>query len=47
MNIFTTAKLIIIVIIIIAVITMIVSYIFKITEAGNDSPFWATPFTCR
>ena len=47
MNIFTTAKLIIIVIIIIAVITMIVSYIFKITEVANDAPFWATPSTCR
>ena len=33
-------------IIIIAIIIMIVSYIFKIIEAGNNEPFWVIPSTC-
>ena len=34
-------------IIIIAIIIMIVSYIFKIIEAGINEPFWVVPSTCR
>ena len=45
MKIHGTAKFII-GIIIIAIIIMIVSYTFKITEAGNNEPFWVTPSTC-
>ena len=32
-------------IIIITIIIMIVSYIFKIIEAGNNELFWVTPST--
>ena len=30
----------------IVIIIMIVSYIFKIIEAGNNEPFWVTTSTC-
>ena len=43
MKTYATAKFVIIGIII---IMMIVSYIFKIIEAGNNEPFWVTPSTC-
>ena len=44
MKIYTTAKFVIIgIIIIIVIIIKIVSYIFKIIEAGNNEPFWITP----
>ena len=42
-KIYLAAKFIIIGIVI---IIMIVSYIFKIIEAGNNEPFWVTPSTC-
>ena len=45
MKIYATAKFAIS-IIIIAIIIMVVSYIVKITEAGNSEPFWVTPSTC-
>ena len=45
MKIYATAKFVIS-IIIIAIIIMVVSYIVKITEAGNSEPFWVTPSTC-
>ena len=44
-KIYATAKFII-GIIIIVIIMMIVSYVFKIREAGNNEPFWVTPSTC-
>ena len=46
MKIYVTTKFIIIGIIIIVIIIMIVSYIFKIMEAGNNEPFWVTPSIC-
>ena len=46
MKIYATTKLIIIGIIIILIIIMIVSYIFKIIEAGNNELFAVTPSTC-
>ena len=45
MKIYATTKFIIIGIIIFIII-MIVSYIFKIIEAGNNEPFWVAPSTC-
>ena len=42
-KIYATPKFIIIGIIIVVVIIMIVSYIFKIIEHGNNEPFWVTP----
>ena len=46
MKINATAKFIITGIIIIVIVIMIVSYIFKTIEAGNNEPFWVTPSTC-
>ena len=45
MKIYATPKFIIVGIIIFIII-MIVSYIFKVIEAGNNEPFWVTPSTC-
>ena len=45
MKIYATAKFII-GIMIIVIIIMIVTYIFKIIEVGNNEPFWVTPSTC-
>ena len=45
-KIYATTKFIIICIIIVVII-MIVSYIFKIIETGNNKSFWVTPSTCR
>ena len=42
MKIYATTKFIIIGIIIFIII-MIVTYIFKIIEAGNNEPFWVKP----
>ena len=46
MKIYGTTKFIIIGIIIIVIINMIVRYIFKVIEAGNNEPFWVIPSTC-
>ena len=46
MKIYINTKFIIIGIIIIVIIIMIVNYIFKIIEAGNNEPFWVAPSTC-
>ena len=47
MKVYATTKFIIIgIIIIIIIIIMIVSYIFKIIEAGNNEPFRVTASTC-
>ena len=42
-KIYATTMFIIIGIIIIVIIIMIVGYIFKIIEAGNNKPFWVNP----
>ena len=44
MKIYATTKFIIIGIIIVVII-MIVSYIFKAIEGGNNEPLWVTPST--
>ena len=46
MKIYVTTKFINIGFIIIVIIIMIDSYTFKITEAGNNEPYWVTPSTC-
>ena len=46
MKLYAIAKFINFGIIIIVIITMILSYIFKIIEAGNNEPFWVTPSRC-
>ena len=46
MKVYVTTKFIIIGVIIIVIIIMIVSYIFKVIEAGNNEPLWVTSFTC-
>ena len=43
MKICATTTFTIIGIIIIVIVIMIVSYTFKIIEAGNNEPFWVTP----